>query len=96
LAQLYQDQSLMTYQGDKVQGRANILKKLAELPIRTVKHDIQDIDCQPSVCGGILIFVNGLLKTDDDPPHRFSEVFHLVPAQNSFFITNHLFRLLIG
>jgi hypothetical protein len=40
LAQLYQDQSLMTYQGDKVQGRANILKKLAELPIRTVKHDI--------------------------------------------------------
>ena len=86
----------MTYQGGKVQGRANILKKLAELPFNTVKHDIQDIDCQPSVSGGIIVFVGGYVKTDDDPPHRFGEVFHLTPANNSFFITNHIFRLQIG
>ncbi len=93
LAPLYQEQSLLTYQGAKIQGRVNILKKLEELPFRTVKHDILDIDCQPSVSGGVIVFVNGFIKTDDDPQHRFSEVFHLVPANNSFFITNHLFRL---
>jgi hypothetical protein len=91
------ENALLTWEQDKIQGRANILKKLAELPFGRLKHDIQTIDCQPSVSGGVIIFVGGSVKIDDDQPLRFCSVFHLGSGgNNNFFLTNHMFRLQLG
>jgi hypothetical protein len=43
--------------------------------------------------GGILINVLGQLKTDDDPPHSFSQTFVLKPVGESFYLQHDIFRL---
>eukprot|EP01027_Heterolobosea_sp_BB2_P022143 GEZU01032580.1.p1 GENE.GEZU01032580.1~~GEZU01032580.1.p1 ORF type:complete len:132 (+),score=38.48 GEZU01032580.1:29-397(+) len=98
LAPLYQAQSLLTFEGERFQGADAIKNKLVSLPFQRVKHDVQTIDCQPSVSGGIIVFVSGQLMVDDSPaPLKFSQTFHLAAgANNSFWVTNDLFRLNYG
>eukprot|EP00906_Rhabdomonas_costata_P025312 RCo036219 len=96
LMALYRDNSLMTFEGAQIQGKQKIMEKLAGLTFQRVKHETQTIDCQPSITGGIIVMVSGMLKTDDDPPHRFSQVFHLVQEGSSFWVSNDVFRLNYG
>ena len=42
-----------------------------------VEHNINTLDCQPSVNNGIIVFVSGQLKIEDGNPLMFTEVFHL-------------------
>ncbi|KAI3428575.1 hypothetical protein D9Q98_007397 [Chlorella vulgaris] len=94
LASLYQEQSMLTFEGQKFQGMQAILSKLTSLSFQQCKHHVVSLDAQPSVSGGILIFVTGqLLPEGESNPLKFSQTFHLAPVGGSFVITNDLFRL---
>ncbi|KAK2076587.1 Nuclear transport factor 2B [Prototheca wickerhamii] len=94
LAPLYQEQSLLTFEGQKFQGTAQIIQKLTSLPFQKCQHAISSVDAQPSVAGGVNVFVTGQLITEGESnPLKFSQVFHLAPAGGSFVVTNDIFRL---
>jgi len=96
LAGLYQDHSMLTFEGEKYQGPKNILEKLVNLPFQRVKHHITTCDAQPTPGNGILVFVCGQLQVDDSPgPMPFAQTFQLfpVPGSHSYFVLNDLFRL---
>lgn len=59
LGSLYQDQSMLTFEGAKFQGQQAIVAKLTALPFQQVKVQPTSMDFQPSVSGGALIFVTG-------------------------------------
>ncbi|KAK6922423.1 Nuclear transport factor 2 domain [Dillenia turbinata] len=63
LANLYQDTSMLTFEGQKIQGSPNIVAKLTSLPFQQCHHNITTVDCQPSgPAGGMLVFVSGNLQ----------------------------------
>ncbi|XP_052191141.1 nuclear transport factor 2A-like isoform X2 [Diospyros lotus] len=63
LANLYQDSSMLSFEGQKFQGAQNIAAKLASLPFHQCQHSITTVDCQPSgPAGGMLVFVSGNLQ----------------------------------
>ncbi|CAL9130119.1 unnamed protein product [Musa textilis] len=65
LGGLYQDASMLTFEGVKIQGAAAIVAKLTSLPFQQCVHAISTVDCQPSgPAGGVLVFVSG------SPPAR--------------------------
>ncbi|KAL6900728.1 hypothetical protein ACP4OV_005404 [Aristida adscensionis] len=98
LAGLYQDGSMLTFEGDKILGAANIAAKLNSLPFQQCEHKIVTVDCQPSgPQGGMLVFVSGSIRTGpEDHPIKFSQAFHLLPAGQTFFVQNDMFRLNYG
>lgn len=61
LAGLYQEQSLLTFEGQKFVGSQQIMEKLGGLPFQSCQHRVVSLDSQPSVGGGILVFVTGQL-----------------------------------
>mmetsp|Transcript_22653 Transcript_22653/g.35453 ORF Transcript_22653/g.35453 Transcript_22653/m.35453 type:complete len:199 (+) Transcript_22653:83-679(+) len=96
---LYQDMSMLTFEGEKIQGAAAIQQKLSSLPFQTVKHEVITVDSQPGMGGSVLVFVCGTLKVDGESnPMKFSQTFCLVPLQNGqgFFCYNDIFRLNYG
>ncbi|CAI0457770.1 unnamed protein product [Linum tenue] len=96
LVGLYQDGSMLTFEGQKIQGAQNIAAKLTSLPFEQCKHSITTVDCQPSgPAGGMVVFVSGNLQlAGEQHPLKFSQVmFHLMPTQGSFFVFNDIFRL---
>lgn len=96
LALLYQPTSMLTFEGQKIQGTDNIIAKLVQLPFQQCHHVISTIDSQlSSFAGGILVFVSGTLQLQgEDHPLRFSQMFHLIPTvEGSFFVLNDIFRL---
>ncbi|XP_062501047.1 nuclear transport factor 2-like [Corticium candelabrum] len=93
LGQFYRLDSKLSFEGDERQGAANILEKLMSLPFQVVQHVGTTVDAQLLDGYGLLIFVLGQLKTDDDPPHMFSQTFVLKQFGDSLFITNEIFRL---
>lgn len=96
LSSLYNaEQSLMTFEGVQMQGQAKIMEKITSLTFQKIAHLITAIDCQPMFDGGILINVLGQLKTDDDPPQSFIQMFVLKPGGDSFFIQHDMFRLVL-
>ncbi|CAN6458031.1 unnamed protein product [Victoria cruziana] len=99
LATLYQPSSLLTFEGQKIEGATDISERLCRLPFDQCRHSISTIDSQPSsIAGGILVFVSGNLHLPgEEHPLRFSQMFHLVPTmQGSFFVQNDIFRLNYG
>uniref|UniRef100_A0A175YRK0 NTF2 domain-containing protein n=1 Tax=Daucus carota subsp. sativus TaxID=79200 RepID=A0A175YRK0_DAUCS len=63
LGNLYQEASMLTFEGQKIQGSVNIVAKLTSLPFQQCKHSITTVDCQPSgPAGGMLVFVSGNLQ----------------------------------
>ncbi|KAG2714900.1 hypothetical protein I3843_03G052700 [Carya illinoinensis] len=96
LANLYQDGSMLTFEGQKIQGAQNIVAKLTSLPFQQCKHAITTVDCQPSgPAGGMLVFVSGHLQlVGEQHALKFSQMFHLIPTpQGSFYVLNDIFRL---
>lgn len=59
LANLYQDASMLTFEGQKFQGPAAIIGKLGQLPFNQCKISADTMDFQPSVSGGVMVFVTG-------------------------------------
>ncbi|KAI4295856.1 hypothetical protein L6164_035856 [Bauhinia variegata] len=99
LSTLYQPNSLMTFEGQKILGVDQISSKLNQLPFDQCRHVIATTDSQPSsFAGGIVVFVSGSLHlSGEEHQLRFSQMFHLVPTpQGSFFVQNDIFRLNYG
>lgn len=99
LPALYDSSSVMSFEGQKIEGAHNISLKLANLPFHQCKHYVGTIDCQSSgVPGGIIVFVSGSLQLPGEEHHlRFSQMFHLVPTtEGSFYVHNDIFRLNYG
>ncbi|RAL38168.1 unnamed protein product [Cuscuta campestris] len=96
LAGLYQEGSMLTFEGQKILGSANIVSKLTGLPFQQCKHNVTTVDCQPSVTqGGFIVFVSGSLQlAGEQHALKFSQMFHLMPTPNgSFYVHNDIFRL---
>ncbi|KAJ8634174.1 hypothetical protein MRB53_027510 [Persea americana] len=96
LANLYQEASMLTFEGQKIQGSQSIVAKLTSLPFHQCQHKISTVDCQPSgPAGGMLVFVSGNLQlAGEQHALKFSQMFHLMPTpQGSFYVLNDIFRL---
>ena len=75
LVSLYQEGSMLTFEGQKIQGSQNIVAKLTSLPFQQCKHNITTVDCQPSGAGGMLVFVSGTLQlAGEQHALKFSQV----------------------
>jgi len=98
LAQLYANESMMTFEGESFMGTEKIMAKLSNLKFGKIQHKLTKVDCQPNPFnGGVMIFVTGDLKVDDDDNVlKFAQVFHLAQANGSWVIINDMFRLNIG
>ncbi|KAE9603039.1 hypothetical protein Lal_00012761 [Lupinus albus] len=93
---LYQDGSMLTFEGDKIQGAQAIVTKLTSLPFQHCHHAISTVDSQPSgVNSGMLVFVSGTLQlAGEQNALKFSQMFHLLPTQQgSYYVLNDIFRL---
>mmetsp|Transcript_12376 Transcript_12376/g.31436 ORF Transcript_12376/g.31436 Transcript_12376/m.31436 type:complete len:127 (-) Transcript_12376:63-443(-) len=96
LSALYQEQSMLTWEGQKLQGAAQIVNKLSSLPFQQCKHHVSTMDSQPAgQTGGIIVSVTGQLLVDGEQhPLKFSQVFQLMPSpQGSYYVLNDIFRL---
>jgi hypothetical protein len=93
LGQFYGQEAKMSFEGDEKEGVVNIVAKLTSLKFQVVQHAGTAIDAQIIDGVGLLICVLGQLKTDDDPPHAFSQTFILKQVGECLFITNDIFRL---
>ncbi|XP_006365034.1 nuclear transport factor 2-like [Solanum tuberosum] len=96
LANVYQESSVLSFEGQKYQGTQSISGKLTGLPFQQCKHQINTVDCQPSgAAGGMLVFVSGNLSLPGEQHAlKFSQMFHLIPTQGgSFYVQNDIFRL---
>ena len=106
LAPLYQETSMLTYEGTQMQGTDAIINFFAN-PELTVKEGgstisrfqtrthVTTCDAQPSGESGVLVFVTGNMETEgEEHPQKFSHVFTLVPTDDAqFWIQNQIFRL---
>eukprot|EP00929_Paragymnodinium_shiwhaense_P111813 TRINITY_DN800_c0_g1_i1.p1 TRINITY_DN800_c0_g1~~TRINITY_DN800_c0_g1_i1.p1 ORF type:complete len:124 (-),score=26.40 TRINITY_DN800_c0_g1_i1:252-623(-) len=95
LTPLYNETSMLSFEGEQFQGAQSIVQKLASLPFQQVKHQVVKADCQPSPPNSIMIFVTGSLFVDNNPqPLKFSETFILGQTpQGGYFCQNDIFRL---
>lgn len=97
LASLYQPQSVMTFEGTKVQGSAAIIEKFKQ--VGQCQHQVKGMDVQPSTStSAILIFVTGSIKIGGDNPLHFCQMFQLVSmgGPSNFYVHNDIFRLNYG
>ncbi|KAK7319029.1 hypothetical protein RJT34_03738 [Clitoria ternatea] len=95
LANLYQEGSMLTFEGQKILGSPNIVAKLTSLPFQQCHHSISTVDSQPSGNAGMLVFVSGNLQlAGEQHALKFSQMFHLMPTpQGSYYVLNDIFRL---
>mmetsp|Transcript_724 Transcript_724/g.1698 ORF Transcript_724/g.1698 Transcript_724/m.1698 type:complete len:122 (+) Transcript_724:179-544(+) len=96
LAGLYNDQSMMTFEGNQFQGSANIIQQFKK--VGAVKHQVKTTDIQPSSSSNaIVIFVTGAIQIGGDNPLHFCEFFHLVgTGPGQYYVHNDVFRLNYG
>lgn len=97
LAGVYRDSSLMTWSGEQLQGIQNIMGKMGNMTFQTCQFKPEDIDCHPSLSGGVIVVVNGECHLDQEShPLKFNDVFHLAQDQGGWYISNQLFRIVGG
>lgn len=95
LGNLYRDHSMLTFESAQLQGATAIIEKLTSLPFQKVAHRISTLDAQPaSENGDVLVMVTGELLIDEEQnSQRYSQVFHLIPENGSYYVLNDIFRL---
>lgn len=89
---------MLTFETSDVQGVEAILEKLTLLPFQRVEHEILTINAQPaSANGDVIVMVTGRLLLDEERnPMNYSQVFHLMPENNLYYVLNDIFRLNMG
>ncbi|CAH1778932.1 unnamed protein product [Owenia fusiformis] len=95
LITLYGPDAQWYFEDKKAVGHEAIKQALGSLTFKAIQHVVTKIDCQPTVEGGVLVLVTGRLKTDDDPPHAYSQVFYIKKLPDSYFLFHDMFRLSI-
>lgn len=95
---LFNDSSMLSFEGEHFKGTSQIIQKFLSLGMQSISHQILTSDVQPSSTpGGILVFVTGNLKMDQDNPLRFTQVFHLnAQTAGGYYVHNTIFRLNLG
>ncbi|WP_328957449.1 nuclear transport factor 2 family protein [Kitasatospora purpeofusca] len=101
LASLYRPESMLTWEGNQIQGAQNILDQLKKPELKVVKHQVTSVDSQPGANNGVVVLVTGSLAIDNafDKPLQFTQAFTLAPIPGQpggFFIYNQIFRLVLG
>ncbi|KAI6009381.1 nuclear transport factor 2 [Pisolithus orientalis] len=99
LAPLYRPESMLTWEGQQILGVSAITEKLTSLPFSKVQHRVTTVDAQPSVpaTANLIVSVTGLLLVDDSVnPMPYTQAFHLVSSDNSYYVYNDIFRLNLG
>lgn len=92
---LYQDCSMLSFEGNEFMGSNSIMNKIGSLGC-TFAHDIKSTDIQPTSDGGILICCTGLIKIDENPAMMFTETFIIRDmGGNSYYVHNDIFRLVL-
>jgi len=101
LSALYQDHSMLTWEGSPFQGVKNIMDKFESMGM--VQCVPTTIDVQPTVGPAgqtaSLVFVCGTLALggEVDKPMKFCHIFNLFPTANGgLYVFNEIFRLNIG
>lgn len=76
LVSLYNPTSMLTFEGQRIQGAEHISAKINQLPFDPCRHAISTVDFQPSaVAGGVVVFVSGSLQLQgEEHSLRFSQV----------------------
>ncbi|KAI6694634.1 hypothetical protein NL676_022344 [Syzygium grande] len=68
LVNLYQEESVMTFDGQEIQGKEGILAKLNSLPFQQCQHHIGTINCLPDgLNGDVFVLIIGKIRLDDVP-----------------------------
>lgn len=90
LANLYQENSMLTFEGQKIQGAQSIVAKLTSLPFQQCKHSVSTVDCQPSgPTGSMLVFVSGNLQlAGEQHTLRFSQVMRFCSEDVTRFVSD--------
>ena len=66
LVGLYQEGSMLSFEGEKFIGAAAIAANLTSLPFDKCVHHVVTVDCQPAgPTGGMLVFVSGSLQAGE-------------------------------
>ncbi|XP_061112331.1 nuclear transport factor 2, like [Conger conger] len=93
LADIYTDESCLTWEGEGFQGKNAIMEKINSLPFKVIQHIItaQDHQLTPDSC--VLSMVMGQLKADEDLVMGFHQMFLLKNVQNKWICSNDVFRL---
>lgn len=73
---LYQEGSMLTFEGEKIKGAQAISNKLNGLGFQQCKHHISTVDCQPSgLLDSMIVFVSGNLQLPgEEHMLKFSQV----------------------
>jgi hypothetical protein len=94
LGRLYQDQSILTWEGRRFIGQQAVAQHLAGLPFGKIDFRLITVDCQPAPSNCIMVFTTGQLLTEGESnPLKFSQLFQLVNANNTWVLANDMFRL---
>ena len=92
---LYGPNSLLTWEGAKIQGAAKIQDKVKSQP--KLQYKIDKVDAQPMPSNGVLVLVVGKLKIDNDNALNFSQSFTLLPnptKSGSYYCHNDIMRMI--
>jgi len=95
LQSLYAPDSQMTFEGDLRSGTEAIKQKLNSLTFQSIDHKITTMDVQAIDNETLLIMVVGMLKTDNDPPHAFSQNFVIKAHQGGYYVKSEIFRMIL-
>jgi hypothetical protein len=94
LGRLYHAESIMNWETKRHIGQQAIAQHLATLPFGKIEFKIVTTDCQPTSASGVMVFVTGQLLTEGESrPLNFSQIFHLMNANNAWMLSNDMFRL---
>ncbi|MFI5774740.1 nuclear transport factor 2 family protein [Streptomyces sp. NPDC051658] len=101
LASLYRPESMLTWEGNQIQGASDIIAQLKKPELKAVKTQITSSDAQPGANNSVVVLVTGNLAIDNafDKPMHFTRTFILAPIPGQpggFFIYNDIFRLILG
>jgi Nuclear transport factor 2 (NTF2) domain len=97
LGRLYHAESILNWEGRRFVGQQAISAQHSGLPFGSIDFKFRTVDCQPTAGGGVLVFVTGQLITEGESKALdFSQIFHLLNANNAWMISNDMFRLSYG
>ena len=96
LSNLYNDTSLMTFEGKQINGFDKIMEMFGSLPLQKVIRVISNVDCQSMSDGRIIANVAGQLQTNDAPLMLFKQTFVLCITDERCFIQHDIFRIIVG
>ncbi|KAG5485673.1 hypothetical protein GH5_06955 [Leishmania sp. Ghana 2012 LV757] len=97
LAGIYRPSTLLTWQTEQVQGVDAIMARFASLGFAEAAFKQDNIDCQPSMSGGVIVVVNGEVKLKDEQHSlKFNDVFHLALENGQWYVSNQIFNIVGG